>query len=541
MANPAMVRMLGYDSEEELLALDSTATFLKDSSQRPALVQKFLDSGGADRDPVEWIRKDGETISVLFSGRPVEDESGAVRYFEIMIEDVTERLALEEQLRQGQRLEALGQLAGGVAHDFNNILSVIIIEAQLGMKRLDEDDPVHTRLDEIKQAGDRAAALTSQLLAFSRKQVVEPKVLNVNRVISQMNTMLARLISEDIDLVSELDETLGNVLADQGQLEQIVANLIVNARDSMSKGGQITIRTSMKTPTAAYLRVHPEMQAETLVCLEIQDAGSGIPPEVKAKMFDPFFTTKERGKGTGLGLATVYGIVQRMGGDIEVDSTLGAGTTMRIVLPLVDVEETENAADGEALLTGGDECVLVVEDDARLHRIAVQLLEEHGYTVASCEDGLAALSYLESHDDPIDLLLTDVVMPNMGGRELAESIGESRQGTKVLFMSGYTDDELLESQIAAGEISFLAKPFTAEDLALSVRKVLDEGGIRRGMIPTSNKSSLSGENWLGCGCHLVTGEFGFALQMTRKMVARSMVRRRWRSSNQPSSDERQTS
>ena len=314
MANPAMVRMLGYDSEEELLALDSTTIFLEDPSQRSALVEGFLDKGGADREQVEWIRKDGQVISILFSGRPVADDSGEVAYFEIMVEDVTEKLALEEQLRQGQRLEALGQLAGGVAHDFNNILSVIIIEAQLGMKRLDKDDPVHTRLDEIKQAGDRAAALTSQLLAFSRKQVVEPKVLNVNRVIIQMETMLARLISEDISLVSELDETLGNVLADQGQLEQIAANLIVNARDSMSKGGQITIRTSMRTPTAAYLRAHPEMQAEALVCLEIQDEGSGIPPEVKAKMFDPFFTTKERGKGTGLGLATVYGIVQRMGG-----------------------------------------------------------------------------------------------------------------------------------------------------------------------------------------------------------------------------------
>ncbi len=290
--------------------------------------------------------------------------------------------------------------------------------------------------------------------------------------------MLSRLISEDIDLSKELEEPLGNVLADKGQLEQIMANLVVNARDAMPRGGRLTIRTMVTTPTVSFHQRHPSLQAEALVVLEIQDSGTGIPDEVKAKIFEPFFTTKERGKGTGLGLATVYGIVQKMRGEIEVESTLGAGTTMRIYLPLIEEAETEVVAEDEAPRSRGCETVMVVEDDARVRRIAVQLLEEYGCAVVSCEDGLEALRRFESYDDPVHLILTDVIMPNMGGTELAERVQELRPWIKVLFMSGYTDDEVLDRRIATRGVSFLKKPFTAESFALAVRNVLDEDGSR---------------------------------------------------------------
>ena len=478
MANPAMVEILGYDSEEELLAIESMTVLWPGDEAGGEALQSLIDAEHMVHYPVTWTRKDGHVASLLLSGHPVQDASGEITFFEIMVEDVTERLTLEEQLRQSQRLEALGQLAGGVAHDFNNILSVIIIEAQLGMRRLDEDDPVWKRLDEIKKAGDRATALTSQLLAFSRKQVIKPTTLNLNQLISGMHAMLTRLISEDIELNMGLAKTLDNVLADGGRLEQIVANLVVNARDSMTEGGVISIRTAMQTPTVQFRVMYPNVQAEAVVVLEVQDSGSGIPDEVKAKMFDPFFTTKERGKGTGLGLATVYGIVQRMGGAIDVESALGTGTTMTIYLPAseeVETEEIEMAENGSRS-SRGSETLMVVEDDARLRRIAVELLKEQGYTVLSCEDGSTALRSLESYDDPVHLLLTDVVMPKMGGRELAERVQESRTGIKVLFMSGYTDDKVLEQKIVSGGISFLPKPFTAESLALAVRNVLDDGG-----------------------------------------------------------------
>ena len=264
MVNPAMVRILGYDSEEELIALDSAEMVYADPSQKAGMVQRFIAAEHVERFPVQWICKDGEVVSLLFNGGPVKDDSGDVVCLEFMVEDVTDRRMLEEQLRQAQRLDALGQLAGGVAHDFNNILSVITVGAQLGMRRLGEGNPLRERFSEIKQAADRAAELTRQLLAFSRKQIVEPTVVNINWLISGMSTMLGRLISADIELSSELDETLGNVLADKGQLEQIMANLVVNARDAMPRGGQLTIRTLMMTPTVSFQRGHPGLQAEAL-------------------------------------------------------------------------------------------------------------------------------------------------------------------------------------------------------------------------------------------------------------------------------------
>ena len=471
MANPALVEMLGYDSESDLLTQGSVQELYVDPEQRSDSLRKFEEMQEAE---VEWRHKEGTTLLLRLSGKLVSDGPENDGVFQVMAEDVMERRILEEQLGQAQRLDALGQLAGGVAHDFNNILSVIIVEAQLGMRRLGDDDDLRGRLSEIMTAGDRAANLTKQLLEFSRNRIIDPTVLDLNRLISGMHAMLSRLISEDIELKVGLEKTLGNVLADAGQLEQIVANLVVNARDSMSEGGVISIRTAMQTPTAQFRVRYPSIQAEAVVVLEVQDSGSGIPDEVKARMFDPFFTTKERGKGTGLGLSTVYGIVQKMNGHIEVESELGVGTTMRVYLPVVDEIETEVESTEDSPLLTGTETVLVVEDDARVRLVVVQILEEHGYTVMSAEDGPRALQQLEAYEGDVHLLFTDVVMPTMGGRVLAEEVTKMRPEVGVLYMSGYTDDKILQQQLITREISFLPKPFTTESLTAAVRGVLDQ-------------------------------------------------------------------
>ena len=303
--------------------------------------------------------------------------------------------------------------------------------------------------------------------------MVEPVVTNLNKLIADISSMLSRLISEDIQLSIEPAETVGNVRVDRGQVEQVLTNLVVNARDAMPHGGELTIRTAVRTPDAAFLRTHPELSSRPYAVLEVQDTGTGIPEDVKSRMFDPMFTTKARGKGTGLGLATVYGITREMGGNVTVDTEVGVGTTMSVYLPIVDEEETDGAIPVESALAGGDETILVVEDDFRLRRIAVQLLQEHGYTVIAAENGVDALTQLEAYQGALHLLLTDVVMPKMGGRDVAERIRALRPSVKVLFFSGYADDDVLRLKLAAGGSSYLVKPFTAESLTAAVREALD--------------------------------------------------------------------
>jgi len=472
-ANPALVKMLGYDSEAELLALDSIADVYAHPERRPEAIERF--ERGEDVQ-VELKAKDGRILTALVNGRSQRDGPEGRTVFQGIIQDVTHQVALEDQFRQAQRLEAVGQLAGGVAHDFNNILSVIIVEAQLGLRHLDADHPVRERLAEIKAAGERATDLTRQLLAFARKQVVQPVVMNLNALVADISSMLSRLIAEDIELWIDTEEGLGNVLADKGQMEQVLTNLVVNARDAMTRGGQLTLRTWSTTPGADFLRTRPELTSGPHAVLEVQDTGEGISDEVKPRIFDPLFTTKKAGKGTGLGLATVYGIVKKMEGHIEVETEVDVGTTMRIYLPIVDREESSKGAESEPPpLAGGHETVLVAEDDVRLRRIAVDLLEEHGYTVLSAGDGVDALEQLRTYEGEIHLLLTDIVMPNMGGRELVDRAREPRPGIKVLSMSGYTDGEegTLQKSFGARGVFHLEKPFTAESLTMAVRRALD--------------------------------------------------------------------
>ncbi|HMH44098.1 MAG TPA: ATP-binding protein, partial [Pyrinomonadaceae bacterium] len=380
----------------------------------------------------------------------------------------------EERLRQAQKMEAVGQLAGGVAHDFNNLLAVIIGYADMLLRRTPENEERTVRqLSEIRKAGDRAKALTSQLLAFSRKQVMQPKVLDLNTVIGDLDKMLRRLIGEHIDMQTVLSADLGNVKADPGQIEQVLLNLAVNARDAMPEGGSLTIETNNVHLDVSYTQAHRPVEAGSYVMIAVSDSGCGMPQELQSRIFEPFFTTKEKGKGTGLGLATVYGIVKQSGGNISVYSEPGHGTTFKIYLPRVD----EAVKIAEPLLVRSDnligsETVLLVEDEEAVRDMAQEILKSNGYKVLRAGDGNEAIKVSEQFEGAIDLMVTDVVMPHLGGRELAERLSLTRPGMRVLYMSGYTDDAIVHHGVLDGRVAFLEKPFTPDVLALKIREVL---------------------------------------------------------------------
>ncbi len=382
--------------------------------------------------------------------------------------------ASEEQLRQTQKLESVGQLAGGIAHDFNNLLVVINGYSDLILRGLKEDESLRLRVEEIKKAGERAAALTQQLLAFSRKQVMQPAVLDLNVIATNTSKMLQRLIGEDIELSLNLKSALGQIKADPGQLEQVIINLAVNARDAMPHGGKLMIETANADLSEDYLYQHSLVQPGRYVRLAISDTGMGMPPETQARIFEPFFTTKDVGRGTGLGLSTVYGIVKQSGGYIWVYSELGKGTTFKIYLPRVNEQATPlRATTAEAELPRGVETVLLVEDEATVRRMTREVLEMSGYTVLEAANGSEAQMVCERHEGIIHLLLTDVVMPLMGGHEVAEKLAGSRPEMKVLYMSGYTDDAIVHHGVLDEGTAFLEKPFMPDSLARKVRNVLD--------------------------------------------------------------------
>jgi two-component system cell cycle sensor histidine kinase/response regulator CckA len=382
--------------------------------------------------------------------------------------------ASEEQFRQSQKLEAVGQLAGGIAHDFNNLLTVISGYSELLLRGLDQGDSTRSKVEEIQKAGERAASLTRQLLAFSRKQVLQPKVLNLNAIVADVDKMLGRLIGEDIDLLTVLAPSLGQIKADPGQIEQVILNLAVNARDAMPQGGKLTIETANVYLDNQYAGKHIAVRPGHYVRLAASDTGCGMDGETQARIFEPFFTTKEQGKGTGLGLSTVYGIVKQSGGNIWVYSEVGKGTTFKIYLPRVDeVVESEEARDLSADLRQGRETVLLAEDEEQVRRMTRMILEMHGYHVLEASGGAEALAIYKEHEGQIDLIMTDVVMPQMSGRELAQSLETLRPGIKVLYLSGYTDDAIVRHGLLDQEVAFLQKPFTPDALLRKVRAVLD--------------------------------------------------------------------
>jgi nitrogen-specific signal transduction histidine kinase/CheY-like chemotaxis protein len=386
---------------------------------------------------------------------------------------VTERKHLEEQFRQAQKMEAVGRLAGGVAHDFNNMLTLILGYSDLMLQTLAPASPQFTALGEIKRAAERAAALTRQLLAFSRKQVIAPRVLDVNALVANMDKMLRPLIGEDVELVTALGPGAGPVRADVGQLEQVLVNLAVNARDAMPQGGRLTIATANVELDEACARTHLDVRPGPYLCLTVQDTGCGMDEEVLAHLFEPFFTTKEVGKGTGLGLSTAYAIVRQTGGHIDVTSAPGQGTTFRIYLPrATGPVEPDPAAGSPGEASGAAQTILVVEDEETVRALVGTVLRQHGYTVLEAADAGAALQLGAEHPGPVHLLVTDVVMPRVSGHQLAQRLQALRPGLKVLYLSGHTEDAILRAGVREAEISFLPKPFTPEDLARKVRDVL---------------------------------------------------------------------
>jgi signal transduction histidine kinase len=386
--------------------------------------------------------------------------------------------ASEEQLRQAQKLEAIGRLAGGVAHDFNNLLTVIVGFASLMRVRLQHDEVAQAHNQEILRAAERATGLTRQLLAFSRQQVLEPRVLDLNAVIIDLHVMLRRLIGEDVELVTEPAAHLGSVRADRGQLEQVLMNLVVNARDAMPQGGRLTIETAEMELDEGYAQARVDFKPGRYVMLAVSDTGCGMTDEIKARIFEPFFTTKEMGRGTGLGLSTVHGIVKQSEGHIEVYSELGCGTTFKVYLPRVEgaagsVERPRT----EPTRSRGQETVLVVEDEDLIRRVVCESLRSRGYSVLEARDGTEAIAICEDASLPLELLLTDVVMPLMSGPELAQRIESIRPTLPVLYMSGYTDRALIHQGLRREGSGFIQKPFTPDVLANAVREHID--GARR--------------------------------------------------------------
>jgi nitrogen-specific signal transduction histidine kinase len=386
-----------------------------------------------------------------------------------------EKEKLQAQLQQAMKMEAVGRLAGGVAHDFNNLLTVIMGYSELLLQKIGKESPMHEEVEEIKRAGERAASLTQQLLAFSRKQIIEPKVVHLDHLVAEMHKMLTRLIGEDIALQATTGKSLGSVKVDPGQFQQILMNLVVNARDAMPDGGKIVIETANVDLDEGYCAVHPYVKPGRFVMVAVSDTGKGMSEEVKAHIFEPFYTTKERGSGTGLGLATTYGAVHQAGGSIEVYSEVGIGTTFRIYLPRIEEEAVKpEKVDRPTDLPGGTETVLLVEDEDTLRTLCERILGDLGYQVMPARNGAEAIAVAQKYGERIDLLLTDVVMPGMSGRELATQLVLHHPEMQVLFMSGYTDDAIGKHGVLDEGVSFIGKPYTPSALARKVRKVLDE-------------------------------------------------------------------
>lgn len=419
-------------------------------------------------------RKDGSYFWVRDESQLLRDEQGIPTEIVGSWSDITERIELEDQLRQSQKMEAIGKLAGGVAHDFNNLLTVIVGYSDLLLRRMPEYDPKRNYVVDIRQAGDQASALTRQLLAFSRKQILEPKILDLNEIVTTIEKMLRRLIGEDILLTSVLKPALGKVKIDPGQIEQVIINLAVNARDAMPQGGHLTIETSMVEFTEDFCCLHPDYKPGWYVLLSLTDTGCGMTAEVKNRIFEPFFTTKEQGKGTGLGLATVFGILKQSDGHIEVYSEVGVGTSFKIYLPII--EEKWLANTGSEMIEPvrhGHESILLVEDEPVVREVTKQSLEAFSYHVIEASSGHEALDLIETISEPVAMLITDVVMPQMNGRQLAEQLRLKFPDLKVLFMSGYTDDAIVRHGVLDANVAFLQKPFTPTSLAKKVQEVLD--------------------------------------------------------------------
>jgi PAS domain S-box-containing protein len=481
-ANAGFERMTGYGAGE-IVGRNCRILQGKDTDRESvARMRAAVEAGLPCTTEILNYRKDGTPFWNVLSLSPVRDDRGRVVQFIGVLMDVTEQRRLEQALRQAQRMEAVGLLAGGVAHDFNNLLTIINGYSDILRAELPEQDPLREIVSEIGNAGGRAAALTRQLLAFSRRQVLELRVLNLNSIITELGKTLLPLIGADIDLRTELDSALEHIKADSGQIEQVLINLAVNARDAMPKGGTLTIGTRNVVLDETYRALLGDFRPGPHVLLTISDTGFGMDENTIADAFEPYFTTKGVGRGTGLGLAMVYGIVKQIDGQITIASQPGRGTTILIYLPSVHEDAVWDGASSRAKLSpAGTETILVVEDEPSVRGLARRILELHGYVVLDCGRGDEAVQLVSAHSGTIDLVLTDVEMPVMGGRDLVETLRKMRPYVRVLFMSGYTDDDLLRHGIERAEEAFIQKPFTPGSLARKVREVLDQSSVADGI------------------------------------------------------------
>jgi PAS domain S-box-containing protein len=470
--NESFLRNSGYAREEIIGRTTTEVGIYANPGERDHLRQILEQQGSIHNIEVRRRVKSGEVRIALTSSELISLDGE--QCILTTTNDITEYKRLEEQFLQAQKMEAVGRLAGGVAHDFNNLLTAIMGYSQMLQSGLNKGDPMRWQIEEIEKAGRRAAALTSQLLAFSRKQILQLKVLNINDVITDIGKMLQRLIGEDIELRTNLDTSLGQIKADPGQIEQIIVNLAVNSRDAMPRGGKLTIETHNVHLDESYASQHVDVQPGSYVMLAMSDTGAGMDKEVQANIFEPFFTTKEKGKGTGLGLSTVYGIVKQSSGHIWVYSEPGRGTTFKLYLPMVEeppeVRE-KPVAPSESLR--GHETILVVEDDEVVRKLACDILQMNGYTVLDAADATDALVKYKQHEGVIDLMITDVVMPHFSGRELVGHLMPLQPEMKILYMSGYADDAIVHHGVLDAGTAFLQKPFTPDALARKVREVLD--------------------------------------------------------------------
>jgi PAS domain S-box-containing protein len=483
--NPAFERITGYSAAE---VLGRNCRFLRGPDTDPTAVERIRQAVAAGQPcAVEVLsyRKDGRSFWNGLSLTPLPGPGRRVEHFVMVLNDVTARrhaqerqARLEEELRQAQKMEAVGRLAAGVAHDFNNMLTVITGYVELLQSGSRRPENVRTYLQQIARAGERASALTRQLLAFSRKQTVQTTVVDVNDLVKNLDKMLRRLIGEDVELAVNVSHRPAPVRGDPGQLEQVIMNLVVNARDAMPTGGRLTVQTTTM-PSGPHV---PARSGETppgpYVVLSVSDTGVGMSEEVKARIFEPFFTTKEHSKGTGLGLATVHGIVQQSGGQLEVDSAPGHGTTFRVWLPRVTEPQAARPATPAPVCPRGTETILLVEDEGPVRLLARDALTLSGYRVLEAANGGDAVRVYREHvagGGPLDLVVSDVVMPGVGARELTEFLRREHPGLKLLFMSGYTEDAVLQHGILSGAVPFIQKPFTPLALVRRVREVLDAG------------------------------------------------------------------
>ena len=468
--NRAMLEMLGY-FEPDLLVRNLRWDIFSEPKAFDEFLHLLRGTAASHGFESRWLRQEGTCVMVRLGGRAVRDSAGALSYLDVVAEDVSQHKQLEDQLRQAQKMQAIGQLAGGIAHDFNNMLTVIRGQIEVMSQEMLASDPFRSRIEEVERASERATALTRQLLAFSRRQVLQTKVLDLNSVIANLNQMLMRLIGENIELKFHPATDLWPVKVDPGQMEQVLMNLAVNARDAMPQGGELFVETSNVPHSKLRLDRNHAVEIKDHVLITVRDTGHGMDEGTRARIFEPFFTTKQAGQGTGLGLSLVYGVVKQSDGYVIAESEPEKGTIFKIYLPRTHATEEETPKHAPVPVPRGHETILVAEDDESIAHLVGGFLRSHGYHVLTAEDGGEAMTVLQEHGSHVDLLLSDVVMPKMGGRELAYSLREKMPTLKVVLVSGYAGDP--EKTSGLDGIRFIQKPFSMHYLASTVREVLD--------------------------------------------------------------------